>query len=96
MKKFHSLSAEEQNAIRRDYKETHYQEYRYSIHLFLLYVFLGIVSLLGLLIFCYQDIMIGSVLFVLGIIFLFIDFYFLNKSNEPFYRYLKKRGYLYK
>lgn len=96
MRKFHSLPPDEQDVIRRDYKNKYNREYRYSIHLFILYVFFGILSIFGLFLFFYYDVMLGSILFTLGIIFLFIDFYFLNKSNEAFYRYLKKRGYLYK
>lgn len=96
MKKFHSLSSKEQNKIRRDYKNNCKKEYNYSIKLFILYVILGILSIIGMYLLLYIDVMIGSILLTMSLILLGIDLYFLNKSNNSFYRYLKKKGYIYK
>lgn len=96
MKKFHSLSSKEQNKIRRDYKNKCKKEYNYSIKLFILYVILGILSIIGMYLLLYIDVMIGSILLTMSLILLGIDLYFLNKSNNSFYRYLKKKGYFYK
>ena len=96
MKKFHSLSSKEQNKIRRDYKNKCKKEYNYSIKLFILYVILGILSIIGMYLLLYTDVMIGSILLTMSLILLGIDLYFLNKSNNSFYRYLKKKGYIYK
>lgn len=96
MKKFHSLSSKEQNKIRRDYKNKCKKEYNYSIKLFILYVILGILSIIGMYSLLYIDVMIGSILLTMSLILLGIDLYFLNKSNNSFYRYLKKKGYIYK
>lgn len=96
MKKFHSLSAKEQDKIRRDYKNKYKKSYDYSIRLFILYVILGVFSVIGLYILLYIDVMLGSILLTMSFILLGIDLYFLNKSNDKFYRYLKKKGYVYK
>lgn len=92
---FHELSKIEQDNIRREYKMTCYREYNYSIRLYILYVILGIESILGLIIALYLDVMLGSILFVLGIIFMIITIYFLNLSNNNFYKFLKKNNLEY-
>ena len=92
---FHELSKVEQDNIRREYKEKCSREYNYSIKLYILYVILGIITLISLVIALYLDTMLGSILFVLGIIFMLITIYFLNLSNNSFYRFLKRKGFKY-
>ncbi len=92
---FHELSKVEQDNIRREYKEKCSREYNYSIKLYILYVILGIITLISLVIALYLDTMLGSILFVLGIIFMMITIYFLNLSNNSFYRFLKRKGFKY-
>lgn len=92
---FHELSKAEQDNIRREYKEKCSREYNYSIRLYILYVILGIITLISLVIALYLDTMLRSILFVLGIIFMLITIYFLNLSNNSFYRFLKRKGFKY-
>ena len=92
---FHDLSKEEQNNIRREYKEKCSRDYNYSIRLYILYVILGIITLLGTIIALYLDVMIGSLIFLLGFIFMIIVIYFLDLSNNKFYRFLKRKGFKY-
>lgn len=92
---FHELSKAEQDNIRREYKEKCSREYNYSIRLYILYVILGIITLISLVIALYLDTMLGSILFILGIIFMLITIYFLNLSNNSFYRFLKRKGFKY-
>lgn len=92
---FHELSKVEQDNIRREYKRICLREYEYSIRLYILYVILGITTLIGLIIALYLDTMLGSVLFTLGIILMIITIYFLNLSNNSFYRFLKRKGFKY-
>ena len=92
---FHELSKVEQDNIRREYKRIYLREYEYSIRLYILYVILGITTLIGLIIALYLDTMLGSVLFTLGIILMIITIYFLNLSNNSFYRFLKRKGFKY-
>lgn len=93
-KVFHELSCKEQNDIRRKYKEECNREYRYSINLYILYVILGIICVIGLFV-CFLNILWGMVIFTLGIILMIIDIYFLKRSNDSFYKYLKSIGYVY-
>lgn len=94
MKVFHDLSNREQNDIRRSYKDKCSREYKYSIHLYILYVILGILAILGMIV-SFFDFLLGMIIFTLSFIFMIIDIYFLNKSNANFYRYLKSIGYVY-
>lgn len=94
VKVFHELSSNDQNAIRRKYKKECYREYRYSINLYILYVILGILSLIGLVL-CLFNLLWGMVLFTLSFILMIINIYFLSKSNDNFYKYLNKNGYFY-
>ncbi|MGN1370836.1 MAG: hypothetical protein ACI4XM_00945 [Candidatus Coprovivens sp.] len=92
---FHELSNCKQNDIRREYKLLCKDSYNYSIRLYVLYVILGILSIIGLIISLYIDLMIGSIIFVLSFILMIINIYFLNLSNKSFYKFLKKKGYKY-
>lgn len=91
MKSFKNLDANKQQGIRREYKNKCSREYKYSIHLFILYTILGIVSLLGLILICF-DTMVGSIVFITSFILVGIVLYFLNRSNNNFYKFLKKKG----
>ncbi len=94
-KVFHNLSKIEQNNIRREYKEKCKKDYNYSIRLYILYTILGFLTLVGVIILLYKDIMIGSLILVISLIFMIIDIYFLYRSNYKFYYFLKRKGYIY-
>jgi len=96
MRVFHDLSNKEQDDIRRIYRDNCNMEYRYSINLFIIYVILGICSILGLIVLFFVDLLVGSVIFTMSLILLGIDLYFLYLSNNNFYRFLKKKGFIYK
>lgn len=93
MKYFNSLTKIKQNELRSEYKKLYHQEYNHSIHLFIAYVCLGIVSIISLLIMFYINKILGIVLFFIFFIMLLINIYFLTKSNLPFYNFLKEKGY---
>lgn len=92
---FHSLTSKEQNEIRREYKESCKNDYDYSIRLYIIYVVLGILTLIGFVIMFFIDLMLGSIIFSLGLILMIIVIYFLDRSNEKFYKFLKRKGYRY-
>lgn len=92
---FHELSKQEQNNIRRKYKEECKNDYDYSIRLYVIYSVLGFFVLLGLIIMLFKDVMIGSLIFVISLILMIIDVYFLYRSNYVFFRFLKRNGYIY-
>lgn len=94
IKYFHDLSRNEQQEIRKKYKNECLRDYEYSIRLYVIYVILGIIAVLGLFLILVTEIL-GGVIFILSFIFMIINIYFLNKSNENFYRFLKKNGYQY-
>ncbi len=90
MKKvFHELSSKEQDEIRRKYKRECSKDYKYSIHLYIIYVILGILSVLGIGL-VYYDFMMGLVLFTISFILMGIVVYFLYLSNKNFIRFLKR------
>lgn len=93
-KVFHELPGREQDAIRRKYKEECSKSYKYSIHLFILYVILGILSVLGLLLVSYNFIL-GLLVFTISFILLIVVLYFLKLSNRNFIKYLKKNNMIY-
>lgn len=92
-KLFHELSNKEQNKIRKEYKDTCYNSYIYSIRLYILYSILGAFVLIGLGILLFKDVMLGSLIFTISLIFMFITLYFLYLSNDQFYRFLKRKGF---
>lgn len=96
MRNFHSLTRKKQNIIREEYKNKYNKEYSYSIRLFILYTIFGVFSIVGLTVLLYYDLMLGSIIFCLSLIFLVIVLYFLSLSNRKFYRFLNKKGYTYK
>ena len=93
MKYFNNLTRAEQNELRTEYKKTHKKDYSHSIHLFIIYVCFGILSLLSLSIMIFKNKYLGLLLFVLFFIMIIINIYFLTKSNTPFYKFLKEKGY---
>lgn len=90
MKSFRELDSNKQDELRREYRDNYAKEYRYSIHLFILYTILGIVSLIGLIVIFYEP-YIGTILFVTSFILTGIVLYFLCLSNQNFYNFLKKK-----
>ena len=90
MKSFSELDSNKQDELRREYRDNYAKEYRYSIHLFILYTILGIVSLVGLIVIFYEP-YIGTILFVTSFILTGIVLYFLCLSNQNFYNFLKKK-----
>ncbi len=92
MKSFSKLDCKKQNEIRRKYKKEWSKEYKYSIHLFILYTILGIIAILGLII-SFKDLFLGMLIFTLAFILDLIVLYFLYNSNKSFYKFLNKIGY---
>ena len=92
---FSTLSKEEKQVLRFQYRKTHIAHYNYSIVLFVMFSIFGILILLGILT-CLLDVMIGSLLSVLSLIGFIITTYFLYRSNDKFVRFLSKKGYKYK
>ncbi len=90
MKSFSELDSNKQNELRREYRDKYEAEYRYSIHLFILYTILGIASLIGLILIFIEPYM-GTVLFLTSFIGDVIVLYFLYLSNQNFYKFLKKK-----
>ena len=90
MKSFSNLDKDKQDELRREYKRTYLKEYQYSIHLFILYTILGICSLLGLFIIFFES-YIGTILFLTSFIGTGIVLYFLYRSNQNFYKFLKRK-----
>lgn len=93
MKEFKNLSKTKQNELRKEYKELNKKEYYHAIHLFIIYVCLGIICLFSLLIMLILNKAIGIILFVIFFIILIIIIHFLSLSNLPFYSFLKQKGY---
>lgn len=92
MKKFSSLDKEEQDKIRREYREKYYDDYRYSIKLFCCYLAFCILDIVSLLFTFFGELYVGSFFFLTFFIGTFICMYFLELSNKKFYRFLKKKG----
>ena len=92
MKSFSELDSNKQDELRREYRDNYAKEYRYSIHLFILYTILGIASLIGLILIFIEPYM-GTILFVTSFILTGIVLYFLCLSNQNFYKFLAKKGY---
>ena len=90
MKSFSELDSNKQNELRREYRDKYEAEYRYSIHLFILYTILGIASLIGLILIFIEPYM-GTVLFLTSFIGDVIVLYFLYLSNQNFYKFLKRK-----
>ena len=90
MKSFSELDSNKQDELRREYRDNYAKEYRYSIHLFILYTILGIASLIGLILIFIEPYM-GTVLFLTSFIGDVIVLYFLYLSNQNFYKFLKKK-----
>lgn len=93
MKYFNELTKTQQQKIRKEYKQTHPKNYNHSIHLFILYVCLGLMSVLSILIMTFKNKLIGILLFILFFIMILINLYLLSKSNLPFYKFLLDKGY---
>ena len=91
LKEFHKLPKEEQQEIRKSYRSSHSKDYKYSIRLFCLYCVIGVVGLLGLILHTFYSQLNGLVIYTFAFLLLIICVYLLNKSNEPFYKYLKNK-----
>lgn len=91
---FHDLSLKEQNEIRRKYKKECYEDYRYSIKLYILYVILGIIALGGLTI-IFVNYFLGLLIFTISFLMMIVNVYFLKLSNLNFFKFLKKNNYIY-
>lgn len=87
---FNSLSKEEKDKLRREYRSTYFKDYCYSIRLYILQSILGAFSVLGLIIMFFDN-MVGILLFSINFIFILIVVYFLNLSNKPFYEFINKK-----
>ena len=92
---FRTLSKENQNTLRSEYRRVNREHYNYSILLFIMFSIFGILILLGILT-CLFDVMLGSLLAVLSLIGFIITSYFLYRSNDKFVRFLNRKGYKYK
>lgn len=92
---FHELSKKEQNDIRRKYKAECSNHYKHSIHLYILYVLVGIVALLGLVVMNFYTIFWGSVIFGISFLLLIFIIRLLNQSNYYFYEFLKENHMIY-
>lgn len=89
------MSRKEQNDIRKEYKRECNGAYKYSIHLFILYVVVGIISLISLFITSFCGSYISSIVFLINFTILFFILYFLKKSNCNFYKFLDSKGIIY-
>jgi uncharacterized membrane protein YkgB len=92
---FRTLSKENQNTLRSEYRRVNREHYNYSILLFIMFTIFGVLILLGILA-CLLDVMLGSLLAVLSLIGFIITSYFLYRSNDKFVRFLNRKGYKYK
>ena len=92
---FRTLSKENQDSLRREYRRTYREHYNYSIRLFILFTVCGILILLGILLFT-LDTMVASLIATIGLIGFIMSAYFLYRSNDKFVRFLNRKGYKYK
>ena len=92
---FRTLSIENQQTLRREYRSLNREHYNYSILLFIMFSIFGVLILLGILT-CLFDMILGSILSTLSLIGVIITTYFLYRSNDKFVRFLNKKGYKYK
>ena len=92
---FRTLSKENQDSLRREYRRTYREHYNYSIRLFILFTVCGILILLGILLFT-LDTMVASLIATMGLIGFIMSAYFLYRSNDQFVRFLNRKGYKYK
>lgn len=96
MKKvFHELSKKEQNEIRRKYKDEWSKDYKTSIRLYVVYVIVGILALLGVGIMYFVGFMLGLVLFLGCFVLMFVIIYLLKKSNQRFFAFLDSLDMIY-
>lgn len=91
MKKFKDLSKQEQNNLRKEYKTNYPKQYKYSIHLFIIYTILGLIALSGIVI-SFTNIFLGITIFFISFLGLIFTLYLLNKSNQEFYKFLNNKG----
>ncbi len=91
MKKFKDLSKQEQNNLRKEYKTNYPKQYKYSIHLFIIYTILGLIALSGIVI-SFTNIFLGIIIFFISFLGLIFTLYLLNKSNKEFYKFLNDKG----
>ena len=92
---FSTLSKENQQTLRKEYRRVYREHYNYSILLFIMFSIFGALILLGILA-SILDMMLGTLLSVLSLIGFIITSYFLYRSNDKFVRFLNKKGYKYK
>ncbi len=92
---FRSLSKENQDKLRREYRSKYREHYNYSILLFIMFSIFGVLIILGILT-CILDLMLGSILAVMSLIGFIITTYFLYRSNDKFVRFLNRKCYRYK
>ena len=90
MKKFKKLGKDIKQEIRIKYRQAHLHEYKHSIYLFIVYVLLGIIGLIGLYIALTSQFLWGFIIYVVSFICLILFVFFLKKSNKPFYKYLRR------
>ncbi len=89
LKEFRKLTKEEKQEIRKSYRSNCFKEYRYSINLFILYVFVGIFSLFSLLLMVFVR-KIFLILFLFSLIILIIVFKIYQNSVQKFTDYVKE------
>ena len=92
---FRTLSKENQDSLRREYRRTYREHYNYSILLFIMFSIFGVLILLGILT-CILDLMVGCIIATMGLIGFIMSAYFLYRSNDKFVRFLNRKGYKYK
>lgn len=92
---FRTLSKENQQSLRSEYRSKNREHYNYSILLFIMFSIFGALILLGILT-CILDVMVGCILSTLSLIGFIITTYFLYRSNDMFVRFLNRKGYKYK
>ena len=90
MKKFKKLGKDIKQEIRIKYRQAHLHEYKHSIYLFIVYVLLGIIGLIGLYIALTSQFLWGFIIYVVSFICLILFVFLLKKSNKPFYKYLRR------
>ena len=83
MNKFKGLKKNVKQEIRIKYKQAHLGQYRHSIGLFVSY-------LIGLYIALTRQAILGFIIYVISFICLVLLVILLKKSNEAFYKYLRR------
>lgn len=90
MNKFKGLKKNVKQEIRIKYKQAHLGQYRHSIGLFVSYLIWGLIGLIGLYIALTRQVILGFIIYVISFICLVLLVILLKKSNEAFYKYLRR------